>query len=113
MKKFIVLYHAPIDAMKQTENASPEEQKKGMELWMQWAQKCGDKLVDLGSPLMSSQQVEPGGKTKNSNSDIVGFSILQADNMKEAIALMQGHPHLGWNAACSIEIHETMPLPGM
>jgi hypothetical protein len=31
--------------------ASQEEQTKGMEASMQWAKKCGDKLVDLGSPL--------------------------------------------------------------
>jgi len=52
MKKFIVLYHAPVDAMKQTAGASSEEQAKGMEAWMQWAKKTGDKLVDLGAPLM-------------------------------------------------------------
>jgi hypothetical protein len=112
MKKFIVLYHAPADAMKQTASSSPEEQAKGMELWMQWAKKCGDKLVDLGAPLMNGQQLMPGGKSKNSTNDIVGYSILQAENMDEAKNLMQGHPHLGWNAACSIEVHETMPLPG-
>ena len=113
MKKFIVLYHAPMDAMKQTANSSPEEQTKGMELWMQWAQKCGDKLVDLGAPLMNAHQLSPGGKSKNSVNDIVGYSILQAENMDEAKKLMQAHPHLGWNADCSIEVHETMPLPGM
>ena len=51
MKKFIVIYHAPADAMEQTANTSPEDQAKGMEMWMQWAQKCGDKLVDMGAPL--------------------------------------------------------------
>jgi hypothetical protein len=113
MKKFIVLYHAPVDAVRQTSGASPEEQAKGMEMWMQWAKKCGDKLIDLGSPLMNGQQLMPGGKSRNSNSDIVGYSILQAENMDEAKSLLQGHPHFGWNADCSIEVHETMPLPGM
>jgi len=23
-----------------------------------------------------------------------------------------GHPHLAWDAACEIEVHEVMPLPG-
>ena len=113
MKKFIVIYHAPVDAIKQTESASPEEQAKGMELWMQWAQKCGDKLVDLGAPLINGQQLIPGGKSKDSDKNIVGYSILQAENMNEAKALLQAHPHLMWNPACAIEVHETMPLPGM
>jgi len=113
MKKFIVLYHAPMEAMQQSANASPEEMAKGMEVWMQWAQKCGDKLVDLGSPLMNGQQISPDGKSKNSDKNVVGYSILQAENMEEAKSLLQGHPHLGWNASCAIEVHETMPLPGM
>jgi hypothetical protein len=113
MKKFIVIYHAPIDAMEQTANSTPEEQAKGMEGWMKWAQKCGDKLVDLGAPLMNGQQLIPNGKSKSSDKNVVGYSVLQAENIEEAKALLNGHPHLGWNAECAIEVHETMPLPGM
>ncbi len=113
MKKFVVIYHAPADAMEQTANTSPEDQAKGMEQWMKWAQKCGDKLVDLGTPLINGQQLSPDGKSKNSNKNVAGYSILQAENMDEAKALLNDHPHLGWNAACSIEVHESMPLPGM
>ncbi len=113
MKKFIVIYHAPAELAAQTAKLSPEEQAKGMEGWMQWAQKCGDKLVDLGAPLMGGQELIPGGKGKASHKDVTGYSILQAENMDEAKSLLQGHPHLMSNAACSIEVHETMPLPGM
>lgn len=113
MKKFIVIYHAPIDAMKQMANISPEEQKKGMDEWMVWAKKCGSKLVDLGAPLMNGQQLSPDGKSKNSDKNVAGYSILEADNLEEAKGLLKGHPHLAWNAQCSIEVHEAMPLPGM
>src|SRR5215471_19279576 len=113
MKKFIVLYHAPADAVKQTAMATPDQQAKGMEMWMQWAKTCGNKLVDLGSPLTNYQQLVPGGKSKSGDSDIVGYSILQAEDMEEIKSLLQKHPHLGWNPDCSIEVHETMSLPGM
>ncbi len=113
MKKFIVLYHAPIDAMKQTENSTPEEQAKGMEAWMVWSQKCGNKLVDMGAPLTNGQKLDPNGGSENSNINVVGYSILQAENMDEAKKLLNGHPHLGWNAECAIEVHETMAMPGM
>ncbi len=112
MKKFIVIYHAPVDAQMETSNASPEEQAKGMEAWMVWAKKCGDKLVDLGSPLTNGLALTPNGSSK-SNRNVAGYSILQAENIDEAKALLKGHPHLDWNAACSIEVHETMPVPGM
>jgi len=42
----------------------------------------------------------------------MGYSILQAENMDEAKELLQGHPHLDWNAACEIEVHESLPMPG-
>jgi hypothetical protein len=99
--------------MQETAKLSSEDQAKGMEAWMQWAQKCGNKLVDLGSPLMNGQQLSPDGKSKNSDKNVAGYSVLQAADLEEAKSLLSGHPHLGWNAACSIEVHETMPLPGM
>jgi hypothetical protein len=113
MKKYIVIYHAPMEAMKETANSSPADQAKGMEEWMKWAQKCGDKLIDLGSPLVGGQELNPGGQSKASDKGVAGYSILQASSMEEAKSLLQGHPHLDWNAECSIEVHESMPLPGM
>jgi hypothetical protein len=113
MKKFIVIYHAPEDAMKKMASVPKEEQAKGMEAWMTWSQKCGDKLVDMGSPLMGGQGLSPDGKSKDSNKGVAGYSILQAENMEGAKKLLQDHPHLAWNADCSIEVHEAMPLPGM
>ncbi len=113
MKKFVVIYHAPVDAVMQTANATPEEQAKGMEGWMKWAERAGKKLLDLGAPLMGGQKLSPNGKSQDSDHNVVGYSILEAENMDEAKALLNGHPHLGWNADCSIEVHETMPLPGM
>ena len=113
MKKFIVIYHAPVDAMQQTANTSPEDQANGMEGWMQWAQRCGDKLIDLGAPLMNGIRLDPDGKSQKSDKNVAGYSVVQAENMEEAKQLLKGHPHLAWNADCSIEVHETMPLPGM
>ncbi len=114
MKKFLVIYHAPKDAMQQTANVTPEQQAKGMEMWMQWAQKCGDKLLDMGSPLMNGQQLSSGGSISESGKNVSGYSILQAENMDEAKALLNGHPHIsGWNQDARIEVHESMPLPGM
>ena len=113
MKKFIVIYHANNEAMQQMASATPEQQKAGMEGWMNWAQRCGDKLVDMGAPLMGGQALEANGKSNNSNKEVTGYSVLQANDMKEAISLLQGHPHLGMGGACTIEVHEAMPLPGM
>ena len=110
MKKYIVTYHAPAEALASMANVSPEEAAKGMEPWMAWAEKCGDKLVDMGTPLMGGQKLNPDGTANNSDRQVCGYSILQADNMDDAKSLLQGHPHLAWTGGCEIEIHETMPL---
>src|SRR5688572_28191470 len=73
--------------MKQTFNMNPEDQAKGMEAWMQWSQKCGDKPVDLGSPFINGQQLNPNGTSKNSDKNVAGYLILQAENMEDAKSL--------------------------
>ena len=88
---------------------TPAERKKGMEPWIAWMKKCGAGLVDGGSPLGNGMNVTPAG-TSGSNSDIAGYSILQADDMKKAAAMLKDHPHLKWGAGCSIEVHECMPM---
>ncbi|MCX6351259.1 MAG: YciI family protein [Bacteroidetes bacterium] len=113
MKKFIVIYHASDDAVKQMASVSPEDQAKGMEGWMTWAQRCGNQLVDMGSPLMGGQALSPDGTSTNSNKSVTGYSILEAENMDDAKALLKGHPHISHGAECSIEVHETLPIPGM
>jgi len=112
MKNYIVIYHAPSSAMEQSANATPEEIEKGMEPWMDWAKMCGDKLVDLGTPLTGGIKLSPGGSSASSEKDVVGYSILKAESIQDAKSLMENHPHLNWAAGCEIEIHETMPLPG-
>ena len=110
MKKFIVLYHAPPSAMERMASASAEEMKKGMEPWMEWAERCGSGLVDWGSPLTGGQKLNKSGSSP-SEKQVVGYSILQAEDMQSAKALLQGHPHLDWTAGCEIEVHESMPPP--
>ena len=112
MKRYVVIYHAPAELLERTASASPEEMEKGMEPWMAWAAKCGNKLVDLGMPLTNGQKLFPDGKSTGSTREVCGYSVLQAESMEEAKSLLQGHPHLQWDGACEIEVHEAMPLPG-
>ena len=112
MKNFIVTYHAPIDAAWKTAESTPEEMEEGMKAWMAWAQKCGNKLVDFGTPLGNGVSMKPGGTMESSNSTIIGYSILQAESIEEAKDLCKDHPHLDWNAACEIVVHESLPVPG-
>ena len=111
MKKFIILYYADMSAMEQMNKSTPEEMKKGMEAWNNWAKGCGKLLLDLGSPLGNGMVLTQKGSSK-SDSQVGGYSILQAGSMDDAKKLLSNHPHLGWDGGCRIEVHESLPMPG-
>lgn len=110
MTKFMVIYHAPASAMEQMSDATPEQMAEGMKPWMAWAEKCGDGLVDMGTPLGGGQALSASGASP-SDKGVTGYSILQAESMEAAQAMLMGHPHLQWAAGCEIEVHESLPLP--
>lgn len=112
MKKYFVIYYAPKEMMEHMMNVSPDQAAEGMKTWMEWKERCGDGVVDLGSPLGNGQKMMASGSAP-SEKNIVGYSILQADHMDEVKAMLKGHPHLAWSEGCSIEVYETLPLPGM
>jgi len=110
MKKFLVLYKAPIASFDQMMKATPEQQKAGMEAWMAWGKKASSSLVDMGAPLGKTLKVTPAGSSPTRN-DLGGYSIMQAES-KEALAdVLKGHPHFMMPDGF-IEVVEIMPIPG-
>jgi hypothetical protein len=107
MKKFMILYMVPVSAESQM-NASPEEMKKGMEPWNAWYKKCGKAIVDMGTPLGMGACIDKKGTTK-SQSQVTGYTIVQAKDIEAAKALVTDHPHLMMPKA-SIEVLEIMPM---
>jgi hypothetical protein len=113
-KRFLIIYHAPTDAMTQTMNASPEEMAEGMAMWKAWAKKAGSKLADLGAPLVNGKRLHPNGATGSSTKDVTGYSLIDAEDWEDLLDLLSGHPHIsGWHPEATIEVHETMLIPGM
>ena len=108
MQKYLVLYHATADAMQAMMKSTPEDMQAVMGAWKAWADRCGDALVEM-SPL------KPGGRMTGSGSaanelGVVTYSVLQAENVEAAQALLADHPHLG-SAGCEVEVYEAMSLP--
>lgn len=108
MKKFIVLYRAPVGSW-DVKGGSPEEHKKEMDKWMKWAKASGKGLVDMGAPLGNSKKVTSLG-AKSVKSNILGYSVLQARDMNGALKLLKKHPHLMWKKTCVIEVYEMMEM---
>ena len=51
MGKYVALYYSSPEVMESMKNTSPEDMQEGIKSWMAWKQKCGDGIVDFGSPL--------------------------------------------------------------
>ncbi|OAI40299.1 hypothetical protein AYO39_01605 [Actinobacteria bacterium SCGC AG-212-D09] len=111
MKKFVVLYHAPLSAVEQMASATPEQAKAGMDAWMTWSHKAGEAIIDLGAPLEQITQGTENTNNGNGSGTTVGYSILQANTEEEILTLLQDHPHLHTPGG-SIEVLATLPIPG-
>ncbi len=110
MKRYVVLYKAPLSVAMRFAQATPEEAQHGMQLWIQWAQKLGPALLDPGKPLGNAVRVTSGA-TAPIDSRVIGMSLIQADSMAGALDLVRDHHHLHWAEDCEIEVLEEMPIP--
>jgi hypothetical protein len=111
MKKFLVIYGGPLSARHQMQNATPAEAQASMEAWMSWMQRAGKAVVEAGAPVASSAKVA-NGQAADTQSEIGGFSILQADSRDAIVALLDKHPHYRAPGG-TIEVHELVQIPGM
>jgi hypothetical protein len=107
MKKFLVLYLSSVSAREQMAKSAPA----GMDAWMTWAKKASGALVDMGAPLGDGRKVTTGASS-SSDSQVAGFSILQAESAKAVEEILKGHPHFHAPGS-AIEVHEFLPIPGM
>ena len=101
MAKFVYLYFGG-----RSGPTSPEIGKKTMEAWMAYFGKLGSRLVDGGAPFGAKKAV--GGSAA---SGCVGYTIVTADSLDQAVALTAGHPHLEFGG--QIEVCEAVSPPGM
>jgi hypothetical protein len=112
MTKFLFLYHAPMtpaEAMPPT----PEQMEAVMGEWTAWAGRVGAGLLDFGTPLDGGVRVAADGSTSPSTREVAGYSLIEAADMAAALELAKGHPHLNMPGGCEIEVHESLPVPGM
>ena len=110
MKKFLVLYKAPLASFDQLLKMPPEQQKAGMDAWMAWSKKAGSALVDMGAPLGKTLKVTSGGPSPTRN-DIGGYSIMQGESAEALSQSLKGHPHLMVPDGF-IELVEMVAIPG-
>lgn len=109
MAKFIYLYRGPATAMS---GLTPEQGAARMAAFGAWMEQTGAALVDVGSPFGTSTSVRDDG-TEGTAGDLIGYSIVEADDLAAAKGLTNGLPFLsGSDGKCAVEIFELLPIDG-
>ena len=110
MKKFLAIYNAPAANMEAFAALTPEQKMEGMKPWMEWEAKFGSSIVNMGAPLFPANVSDASGNWSAGNSEVGGFSIVEAADAEAAKAIFEGHPHLSSGEGVSVAIHEFAPM---
>src|SRR5271163_2159502 len=116
MAKYLVLYRAEgalsgISVAEMFASSTPEQMAAGMAAWKAWYDGTTGAVVDLGAPLDKSTSLS-GGSHAPEKTSITGYSILEAESIDDAVALLKGHPHFHMPGS-SVQVLECVPMPGM
>jgi hypothetical protein len=107
MAKFIYLYRGPATPMS---DFTPEQGAERMAAFSAWMEKAGPALVDGGSPFGSSASVRDDG-TEGTAGDLIGYTIVEADDLAAAKTLTGGLPFLSnSDGKFAVEIFELLPM---
>ena len=114
MKKFLVLYLAPVRVVDEWKKTPAEKRQadeaKMMAEWKQWMADHAKIFSDPGAGVGKTMRVDVKGVADTRN-DVMLYAIVEADSQEAAAKAFTGHPHLQIPEA-TIEIMEIHPLPG-
>lgn len=86
---------------------NPERCADHMAKWEAWVSGLGDALVNPGIPLGRPTTVGSGGVSDGGGSNrLTGLSIVKADGMDAALAMVKGCPHLEHGTVDVAEVME-------
>ena len=107
MAKFIYLYRGPATPMS---DRTPEQDAERKVAFGAWMEKVGEALVDVGSPFGTSASIRDDG-AEGTAGDLIGYTIVEADDLAAAKALTDGLPFLSKSdGECAVEIFELLPV---
>ena len=97
MKRYLVLYKTGGSGAEQIDEPTPDEHKA----WLVWKDNAANAIVDFGGPTIAV----PG----SGGSDVVGYSIVHADNLDALNAVFETNPQRKQGGV--IEFHEILEMP--
>jgi hypothetical protein len=113
MKDFLLVFRTDYS---KTPKASPEEMQATTKSWMDWIGGIAarNKLTDRGNRLVPSGKVLKAGNViadgpyTEIKESIIGYSMVKADSIEEAIELAKGCPIL--KSGGNVEVRQVDPL---
>ncbi|MBP9161008.1 MAG: hypothetical protein LKM36_14760 [Flavobacteriales bacterium] len=109
MKKFVALYYTPKAAQQAMPEMTPQQKEAMMAPWGAWKQKYGDRVVDMGAPVMPPVGSKDGKAWGNSDKEVTGYSIVAAKDLTAAKEMFVGHPIFGYGPT-TVELSEIVAM---
>ncbi len=85
-----------------------EEGAKEMQKWMEYFETHGAKFRDPGNPVKQSYSVDSQGTREGSANPVMGYGIVKADSLDEALEIATANPHI--DAGGTVEVAEIFEI---
>ncbi len=104
MTNFVLLYIGG------TMPEDPAQQEVMMADWGAWYGKMGEAVVDGGAPFRAAKNVTAAGVAgaAGMTPEVTGYTIISAESLDDAVAKVDGHPHIKYGG--QVSVHETMEM---
>ncbi len=103
MAEFLMVYHG--GSMPETDDEIAHE----MARWGDWMNSLGGQLIEPGAPVGKSKTLSASGITDDGGENPVsGYSIVEAESIEAALALIKTCPHLN---TCTTELAPLIDMP--
>lgn len=100
MSHYLLIYRADPAAMAAMPKPTPAQLEEMAASWYGWRDRLGTALVDFGDPTVPAS---PGA-----DPSVGGYSVIVADDVAAAEALLDGHPHRAMGGR--IDVYEVRPF---
>lgn len=84
------------------------EREAAMAAWGAWFGKLGSAVVQPGNPVGPSMSVSASGSDGAAQSGLTGYSVIAADSLDAAAALVKDCPILAGGG--KVDVYETIPV---
>jgi hypothetical protein len=117
MKKFLAIFIGSASAREKSGWDTMDEAKRkqreasGMKAWGDWMMANRASIVTEGGPLGKTKRAAPQGISDTKN-NMVGYVIVQAESHEAAAKMFENHPSFMIFPGDSVEIMESLPIPG-